>query len=150
MSGLTPIETLQIERECAKLIVQFANYNDSSDYRALADLFAEDGVFARPTDPANTIRGRANILARFEQKPKELLTAHFITNIDIAAESREAARGFSLVMLYTGTRSEGAKLPLPAAPQALIGSFNSRFVRTAQGFRFAEHLGALLLTAGSK
>lgn len=143
-------ERLEIEQECAKLIVQFANYNDSGDYRALADLFAEDGVFTRPTDPANPIRGRASILARFEQKPKELLTVHLITNIDIVVESPETARGFSLVLLYTGTRGEGAKLPLPAAPQALIGRFNSRFVRTPQGFRFSEHLGALLLTVGSK
>lgn len=143
-------EKLEIEQECAKLILQFANHNDSGDYRALADLFSEDGVFARPTDPANPIRGRTNILARFEQKPKELLTAHFITNIEITVDSRDAARGFSLVMLYTGTRSEGAKLPLPAAPQVLIGSFTSRFTRTPSGWRFAEHLGSLWLTAGTK
>jgi ketosteroid isomerase-like protein len=141
---------LEIEHECAKLIVQFANYNDSGDYRALADLFTEDGVFARPTDPANPIRGRANILARFEQKPKELLTVHFITNIDVAVESGEAARGFSLVMLYTGTRSEGTRLPLPAAPQVLIGSFSSRFAHTPEGWRFVEHLGSLWLTTGTK
>jgi SnoaL-like domain len=143
-------ERMLIEHECAKLVVQFFNYNDARNYKALAELFVEDGVFARPTDPANPIKGRETILARFEQRPKELLTRHIASNIEVTAFSREMARGFCLLMLYTGAEAEGAKPPLPAAPQALIGSFNTRFTRTIHGWRIAEHIGALSLAVGPK
>ena len=143
-------ERIEIEHECAKLVIAFCNLNDARDYDALANLFTEDGVFARPTDPANPIKGRATIRERFNAKPKELLTRHVVSNVIVTAETREAARGVSYLMLYTGQEPEAAKLPVPAAPQALIGSFKSRFVRTTSGWRIAEHLGSLALTIGAK
>lgn len=143
-------ERQAIEHECSKLVTLFCNFNDARDYQSLADLFTEDGVFARPTDPGNPIKGRATIRERFNAKPKELLTRHLVSNVIVTAETREAARGLSYLMLYTGQEPEAAKLPVPAAPQALIGSFKSCFARTASGWRIAEHLGSLALTIGAK
>jgi len=149
-TDLTPTETALIEHECAKLVTAFCNYNDARDYAALSNLFTEDGVFARPTDPTNPIKGRAEIRDRFGAKPRELLTRHIISNVEITVESRDAARGISYVMLFTGQEPAGAKLPVPAAPIAQIGSVASRFVRTPQGWRIAEHIGSLALTLGAK
>jgi hypothetical protein len=53
-------------------------------------------------------------------------------------------------MLYTGNEPEGAQRPVPAAPKALIGGFKSRFVKTSEGWRLAEHLGSLALTIGAE
>lgn len=137
-----------IERECEKLVIAFCNHNDARDYEALADLFTEDGVFARPSDPSNPIKGRANIRERFGAKPRELLTRHLVTNVLITVESREAARGVSYMTLFTGQEPEGAKLPVPASSTVQIGAVKSRFVRTIHGWRIAEHIGSLALTYG--
>jgi ketosteroid isomerase-like protein len=143
-------ERQAIERECERLVIAFCNHNDARDYAALADLFTEDGVFARPSDPSNPIKGRANIRERFSAKPRELLTRHLVTNVLITVESREAARGVSYMTLFTGQEPEGAKLPVPASPTVQIGQIASRFVRTIHGWRIAEHLGSLALTYGAK
>lgn len=143
-------ERTNIEHECSKLVVQFCNYNDARDYEALANLFIEDGVFARPSDPSDPIKGRANILERFSQKPRELLTRHLVSNVLITVQSREAARGISYMTLFTGQEPQGAKLPVPASPTVQIGQVESRFVRTIHGWRIAEHLGSLALTFGAK
>ena len=143
-------EKQMIERECEKLVIAFCNHNDSRDYEALADLFTEDGVFARPSDPSNPIRGRANIKERFNAKPRELLTRRLVTNVLITVESREAARGISYMTLFTGQETPGAKLPVPASPTVQIGEIRSRFVRTIHGWRIAEHIGSLALTYSAK
>ena len=150
MKDMSPPARLEIEQECAKLVTLFCNLNDARDYDGLADLFTEDGVFARPTDPANPIKGRAEIRRRFDMKPRELLTRHLISNIVIQAESPESARGESYMLLYTGQEPPGTALPVPAAPQALLGAFKSRFVRSREGWRIAEHIGSLALTIGAK
>ena len=143
-------EKQMIERECEKLVIAFCNHNDARDYEALADLFTEDGVFARPSDPSNPIKGRATIRDRFSAKPRELLTRHLVTNVLITVENREAARGISYMTLFTGQETPGAKLPVPASPTAQIGEIRSRFVRTIHGWRIAEHMGSLALTYGAK
>ena len=55
--------------ECEQLVRQFALYNDSGHWDRLADLFAEEGIFCRPTDPANRIIGREGDSALFSQPP---------------------------------------------------------------------------------
>ena len=143
-------EKQAIARECERLVIAFCNYNDARDYEALADLFTEDGVFARPSDPSNPIKGRTTIRERFSAKPRELLTRHLVSNVLITVESREAARGVSYMTLFTGQEPPGAKLPVPASPTVQIGQIESRFVRTIHGWRIAEHIGSLALTYGSK
>ena len=49
----------------------------------------------------------------------------------ITVESADTASGVSAMLLFTGA----------SAP--LVGSFHDRFVRTAEGWRFAERRGSL-------
>lgn len=149
-TGMTPAERVEIEHTCGKLVILFCHYNDARDYDSLAALFTEDGVFARPTDPANPIKGRAQIGQRFSAKPAHLLTQHLVTNVIVTVDSETTAHGTSSVMLYTGNEPEGAERPVPAAPKALIGGFKSHFVKTEEGWRLAEHLGSLALTIGGE
>ena len=58
-------------------------------------------------------------------------TRHVCSNVVITLESADTARGVSAMLLFTGA----------AAP--LVGSFHDRFVRTAEGWRFAERRGSL-------
>jgi hypothetical protein len=127
---VTGDERRAIEADCARLIALYANLNDAARWAEAAALYAEDGVMARPTAPDAPLVGRAAILAAFESRPPRK-TRHVCSNVVITVEGPDAASGESAMIL----------LQPDAAP--LAGSFHDRFVRTAEGWRFAERRGSL-------
>jgi hypothetical protein len=142
---MTPAETLEIERACARLILQFAKYNDDLDHQSLADLFAEDCTFARPLDPAHPYYGKDKVHAIFrDRKPR--LTRHVMTNILIDVISPTEARGNSYVTMVSAPDPE-AKWPRPGEG-IFFGSFDDSFVRTADGWKFKSRTGNVALHQG--
>lgn len=127
---MTPDERRAIEVDCARLIALYANRNDAADWAGVAALYAADGVMARPTAPDAPVVGRAAILAAFQARPPRK-TRHVCSNVVIDVVSPTEARGESAMVLF---QPEGAPL---------VGSFHDRFVRTADGWRFAERRGSL-------
>ena len=130
---MTADERRAIEQDCARLIALYANLNDEARWDEVAALYADDGVMVRPTAPDAPTQGRAAILAAFKARPARV-TRHVCSNVVIDVDSETTARGVSAMLLFTGA----------AAP--LVGSFHDRFVRTADGWRFAERRGSLLFT----
>ena len=127
---MTEDERRAIEADCARLVALYANLNDAARWDEVAALYADDGVMFRPTAPDTPITGRAAILAAFQGRPPRQ-TRHLCANIVITAEGPDRASGHSAMVLFQPD----------AAP--LVGSFHDRFVRTAQGWRFAERRGSL-------
>lgn len=119
-----------IEQDCARLINHYANLNDAARWEEAAALFAADGAMARPTAPDELIVGREAILAAFRARPPRD-ARHVLSNIVIEVESADAATGTSTMLLFTGF----------GAP--LVGSYRDRFVRTDEGWRFAQRRGQL-------
>ena len=130
---MTADERRAIEHDCARLIALYANLNDEARWDEVAALYADDGVMVRPTAPDAPTQGRAAILAAFKARPARV-TRHVCSNVVIDVDSETTARGVSAMLLFTGA----------AGP--LVGSFHDRFVRTADGWRFAERRGSLLFT----
>jgi hypothetical protein len=130
---MTDEERRAIEANCARLIALYANLNDAARWDEVAALYAEDGVMFRPTAPDKPTEGRAAILAAFKARPPRV-TRHVCSNVVVDVESDTLARGESAMLLFTG------------AAEPLVGSFHDRFVRTAEGWRFAERRGSLLFT----
>lgn len=130
MSAVTDDERRAIEQDCARLINHYANLNDAADWEAAAALFAPDGAMARPNAPDELIVGREAILAAFRARPPRA-ARHVAANIVIEVEGRDAARGTSTMLLFTGF----------GAP--LVGSYADRFVRIGKGWRFGERRGQL-------
>jgi ketosteroid isomerase-like protein len=128
---MTADERRAAEADCARLIALYANLNDAARWDEVAALYAEDGVMVRPTAPDAPVSGRAAILAAFQARPPRV-TRHVCSNVVIEVESADSARGESAMLLFTG------------GPAPLVGSFHDRFVRTAEGWRFAERRGSLL------
>lgn len=122
-----------IEHDCARLIALYANLNDEARWDEAAALYAEDGVMVRPTAPDKPTQGREAILAAFKARPPRV-TRHVCSNVVIDVESEDTASGVSAMLLFTG------------AAEPLVGSFHDTFVRTADGWRFAERRGSLLFT----
>jgi len=144
---MTPADTAGIERACARLVLQFAKYNDDLDHEALAALFVEDCVFARPLDPAHPYYGRDKVHAIFRDRAARL-TRHVMTNILIDVVSPDEARGNSYVTMMSAPDPAG---PWPREGEGLfIGSFDDVFVRTAQGWKFKSRIGNVALYQGGR
>ncbi|MFM9936027.1 MAG: nuclear transport factor 2 family protein [Novosphingobium sp.] len=127
---LTEEDRRAIEHDCARLIALYANLNDEARWDEVAALYAEHGVMVRPTAPDAPTHGRAAIHAAFTARAPRT-TRHVCSNVVIDVEGPDMARGISTMLLFTG---EGPPL---------VGVFHDRFVRTAEGWRFAERRGSL-------
>jgi ketosteroid isomerase-like protein len=146
MTELTEIERQIAEQACRDLAIGYAEVVDSQDYDRLREIFSEDAVFGRPMNPQEVIRGVANIIASFTSRPRTRITQHFISNVRVRLETPDSAVGSCLVLLYTADASEpetpeGRK----AASKQLMGIYRDRYIRTKQGWRFAERRGTVSL-----
>ena len=142
---LTLIERAAIGWECERMIHLYSMLNDAGDFEAMADMFTEDGVFARPSQGDMLIRGRTAILAAYASRPPRF-TRHMITTVVVTVEDADNARAHSYLSLHSGQPGEG--LPRLAEPGYLIGAFQDRFVRYKDVWKFSERIGSLALKVG--
>ena len=148
--SLTSIERAAIGWECERLIHLYAMLNDAGDFAAMAEMFTDDGVFARPTQADAPIRGKDAILAAYTSRPPRF-TRHLITSVVVTVEDHDNARAHSYLSLHVGQQDggqPGAALPRPAEPAYLIGDFKDRFVRRDGVWKFSERRGSLALKVG--
>ena len=137
---MTDEERRAIEADCERLIKRYVNLNDAQDWPAVAALYTEDAVFRRPSG-GDAIVGREAILASLLARPPRV-QRHVIANVVVDVEDEDHARAFSVIVLYQGDPlPEG--LPPMSASSPLVGTFADQLVRTRDGWRFAERLGAL-------
>jgi hypothetical protein len=146
---MSALERLTITQDCIDLIYRFAKNNDDRDADALAEMFVGDGVFCRPTLPDQPYVGREAIRAGFRAKPATVLTRHIVCNPVVTVLNASEARADSYILLYTATIEPDAQLPVPANAKQLLGAFEDRIVRDADGaWKFKERRGSLALTIG--
>ncbi len=145
---VTELTELQaIELACTKLVNQFAVYNDLGRHEELAELFTDDGRYARPTDPASFVEGRAKLLAAFKARPQDKLVRHLVTNILIEVISPTTAKGFSYVTQYSGSTTKPAVTHgWQANPSRLVGEYSDDFVLTPAGWKIKQRSGKLIFT----
>ncbi len=136
------IQRLIAEQACAKQIARYATLLDAGEHEAVAALFAEHASYARPSDPANPIKGRAAILAEFQGRPPRL-SRHVITNVIVNVESETTATASCRVTLYMGT---GADIPAPVE-RTLVGDFYDQFEKIGDEWLFVERRGSITLRA---
>jgi hypothetical protein len=139
---MTEEERRAVEADCERLIKHYVVLNDAQQWEALAALYTEDGRFARPTTPGLFVEGRAAILESFKARPPRA-QRHVMANIVVEAENADNARAFSVIVLYLGDPAEPDQLPAMSAGSPLVGTFTDKLVRTIDGWRFVERVGAL-------
>lgn len=140
---LSTTERIEIERACERIVLVYSRAMDLGDMDAAADLFAENGVFARPMTPDVVITGRETIRASLHTRPKTLLTRHLVTSVLVDVESRDTARGLSYLTMISTTPAEGARPPHLSAGPIWFGEIHDRFVRENGAWKFAERRGSL-------
>ena len=142
---MNEIEKIAIEWQCQKLCRQFANYNDQNDFKAVCDLFTEDGSFWRPSVPDAEINGRETIYQAFLQRPP-LVIRHIVSNCVIDVLSETEATGHSYLIFLAAPLTEDP-LPLIAGPMH-VGEFRDRFIKINNDWMFKERKGSLALKTG--
>jgi 3-phenylpropionate/cinnamic acid dioxygenase small subunit len=115
----------------AELITRYAALNDAGDWDGVAALYTEAGRMSRPTAPDQFIDGRAAILAAFRARPPRT-SRHIIANVLVTLDSETEARASSQMLLYT-----------QAQTPPLIGTYQDRLIKNAQGWRFVERRASL-------
>jgi hypothetical protein len=144
MVEMSETDIRNAEQACQTLCVEYAEIVDRQDYGRLGEIFVPDALFARPTNVPDVIRGVDNIIAMFTSRPRERLTHHIMSNIRVRIETPAAASGTCRVLLFTSDTSE------PETPEGrkvsdkqLMGTYIDRYVRTKNGWRFAERRGGI-------
>jgi hypothetical protein len=133
------------EWQCVKLVYEFGRLVDARDFEALVQLFDDNGEFNRPSEPANIIRGRQQLLANFRSRPN-YVSAHLFSNVQVTADSPDHATGHSYLIMYTGRPDNLGPLGVPTAnSEARIGMFAEEFVWKDGVWRFRRHAGRMLL-----
>lgn len=141
MSFIDPLTQMIAERECERLIKIFANLNDAGHYEKLANMFTEDGVFIRPSNPDLPIKGRSAILEAFKSRP-ERVSCHFVCNTIVTLISQTKASATSNILLVSGSPG---KAPVTALPPHMVGSFKDKLELQNGVWLFTERVGSLQL-----
>jgi ketosteroid isomerase-like protein len=144
MTEFSQAEMRNVEAACYALCAEYAEIIDSQDWPRLAEIFAEDAAFTLPIGSKEPIRGADKIVAMFQSRPRGRLTQHLISNFRVRMETMDTAVGTCRVLLYTSDLSEpetpeGRK----AASKQMMGTYQDRYVRTKNGWRFAERVGGI-------
>ena len=143
-STLSETEIRNAQRACEALCNEYAEIVDAQDYERLREIFAEDAALIRPSTAQETVRGLDKIIASFTSRPRNRLTYHIMSNIRVRVETPGTASGTCRVLLFTSDTSEpqtaeGRKV----SSKQLMGTYHDRYVRTENGWRFAERRGGI-------
>lgn len=131
------IERLLAERECEKLQVRYALTADRGDAEGFTALFAPDASIVIPEYPPFT--GHAAIHASLVGLARLGVTMrHVIVNQHVDATAPEAAEGICYLIVFDDPGAADANGHWAVRPPSTIGEYRDRFVRTAEGWRFAE------------
>ena len=129
-------ERMLIERECERMVTLYCHYVDHGEAERIAELFAKDGVWR---SPEVTMNGEDELRRGFRarQQNQKRRSRHLCSNLLIDVIDADNAKGCVYLTLYRHDGGEDrAVAPLPG-PQ-IVGEYRDRFVRTADGWRFAE------------
>jgi len=130
------LQRLEIERPCERLVARYCHFVDHGEAARVAELFADDGVWA---SPENTMSGRAAILAGFQRRQAlgGRMSRHVCCNLLLDVEDADHASGIVYLTLYRHDGEPGRGVS-PLAGPSLVGEYRDAFVRTADGWRFAR------------
>ena len=110
---------------------------DHGEAARIADLFAKDGAWR---SPEVTMQGADEVRAGFErrQAQKGRMSRHVCNNLVVDVIDEDHAEGCVYLTLYRHDGEEGRALSPMEDQPVLVGEYRDRFVRTSDGWRFAD------------
>ncbi|MFO1189053.1 MAG: nuclear transport factor 2 family protein [Alphaproteobacteria bacterium] len=131
---MTDDEHDRIERACLKIVVDCSHAADSYRHDAFVNLFTKDGVLSLAR---GEFRGHTAIAAMLDGRDRKQLSRHVVTNARITVQDSTHATGIVYLTLYKGVPAAGDSVVYDTAPES-VGYYEDRYVKTADGWRFAE------------
>jgi hypothetical protein len=135
-----PLEHLLAERACFRLITDYAFYVDSGEAGRIAELFIEEGRWGGAD--GRWMNGKAEIAASFGQRQGLVrrTSRHVCTNLRVDFLSTTEAEGTCYLMNYRYDTPDGSVpvLPVPSETPKFVGEYYDRYVKTPEGWRFAQ------------
>lgn len=143
--GLSPGRRRELEADCERVVLSVYRHLDEFDYARLVELFAPDGVWQRE---GRELKGRAQILANLEQRPRNQVVRHLITNliVDIAPPAGARVTGYNTAYRALETAPDVVPVEIDAplglwVLRAELVSFRDLWLitdlRQVQQFKFA-------------
>ena len=128
---------LEIESECARLVALYCHYVDHGEAARIADLFAKDGAWR---SPEVTMQGVDEVRRGFASRQANTarMSRHVCNNLVVDVIDEDHAEGCVYLTLYRHDGEEGRALSPMEDQPVLVGEYRDRFVRTADGWRFAD------------
>ncbi len=145
--SIDSLEHLQIVRACEDLVRRSIALSDAGQWRALADLYAEDAMMSRPSDPDRWIAGRGAILESFLGRPPRT-SRHLIGNLLVDVRSRTEAVATTTVALFVGPAIVDVA-PVRTTGPTLIGAYDDQLRHEGGQWRIARRAGSLALEHGA-
>lgn len=134
---MTDASILQTEAELVRLSHAFAYCMDYHDYDQLIEMFTPDAVWDRVL---HVHRGHDEIREALAQRYTHVLIRHVSTNFYFRHISADEVRGVIYNMSYYGNYENPGEAPVAFEGQGFLLEFHDRYVRTEQGWRFAERI----------
>jgi hypothetical protein len=131
------LERLAAEQACIALMTAYTHCADGFQDRAgIADLFTEDGVWE--SDEAR-LEGRAALRAFFGDTAAAAgrKSRHVSSNVAVHVTGPDSADGLSYFTLYRHV-GERPRVPDLDGQPVIVGQYDDRFTRTAEGWRFTH------------
>lgn len=128
----------QIERACERLSHAYSRHTDFREYDQFVELFAEDALL----NAGGELVGKETIRKAMSKRSDKLRSRHVVTNHIVDVIDEDHAEGVTYLSLYREV-SEEARDPanvLGLNGPAAIGHYTDKYVRTADGWRFASRV----------
>jgi hypothetical protein len=136
------VERLLIERDCARLSVDYGRFVDFGQAALAAGLFTEDGICELS---AGRFGGMDEIRAFFEKRQAQasVVSRHVMTNIAIDVHDADHATGLVYLTFYRVAWDSDT--PAPLGLPSYVGSYADEYRRTPEGWRIASRIASTAL-----
>ena len=124
-----------IEWDCTRTLTRFINALDAGDYETMAGLMAERGVWMRPGGDAI---GPGGLLRAMQDRPRDLVIRHVISNVAIQVIDENNATGITYLTVYRHNGSPPESGPAPLTGVQMVGVSHNRLVRESGGWKISE------------
>jgi uncharacterized protein (TIGR02246 family) len=130
------VHRLVAERDCERLVYDYAWLVDSGTASGVADLFTDDGTWLGAD--GRGMRGQEEIRKGFSHREglSRRQSRHVMTNVRIDDAGRDHASGTAYLINYRHDATGGiAARPAPADHPKFVGDYHFTFRRTPDGWR---------------
>ncbi|SFU21791.1 nuclear transport factor 2 family protein [Mesorhizobium sp. YR577] len=131
---MNALERLVIRDECMQLMTAYCTHLDARNEKQFLDIFTEDAIWTKLTEPTSETTGRAAIADLFRKRPPSILSRHLMLNHTITIHGADSADGVAVGVVIRGNRDRET-WPMPLRGVELVLEYRLSFRREPDRWR---------------